>query len=117
MATIATLAAAAPAQSARSPLPSHVYVCATLEGGRYRKARHRPVLQPPHMRSCRVQYPDACRGRSGRLALVSGDQVGGGFGVGALEFEDDGGVDVAGGVDGGVAEGFLDFFQVGAAVA
>jgi hypothetical protein len=46
--------------------------------------------------------------------VVAGDEPGGGFGGGAFELDQDGGVGVGGDVQVGVAEGLLDGFQVGA---
>src|SRR6266511_4743113 len=63
----------------------------------------------------RVGPGDVGSGRG--LGWVAGDEVGDGVGVFVLQIEDDGGVGVGGQRDGGVAEGFLDFFHVGAAVA
>jgi hypothetical protein len=45
------------------------------------------------------------------------DELGGGVGVGVLQLEDDGGVDVGGDGDVGVAQRFLDLFEIGSAVA
>jgi hypothetical protein len=51
---------------------------------------------------------------AGGVVVVAGDEPGGGFGGGAFEPDQDGGVGVGGDVQVGVAEGLLDGFQVGA---
>ena len=98
--------------------------CTATDSAGLHDRRHARLMRSTGLRvDARVR---GGRGREGRNytrvvlgggGAVAGDEVGGGVGVPSLELEQDAGVNVGRGADAGVAEEFLDLFEVRAAGA